>query len=523
MNEKGVVFARESSGLRRELSWFDVFLFVVATPAASGITYYSVSTASEYPGASMPLGFAIGLLMFLPICALLAMTSAAMPRSGGVYVCVSRILDPTVGFLGGWLFFVGNSLLIGILGYVVMGIMGGIMESSGLASGLSGLSAFGQKLQTPTGQTIAGILWVAFFWLVTLLGIRWIRNVMRVVFAIPLISTLIIICYFLFVGPNGVEGAFNKTWGDGVFQAVLNTAQSNGWATPSFSWSATVSALLVVIWAYVAFECINYAGGEVKTPNTSMVRGFIWGCLGVGLLYIIVAFAVYYPFKQFIGAYDFLYDNHQDALRTIMPAIKPSVPFYAASIIGNVWFGMIIAAAVAFWYVNTMPPVFLANSRLMFAMAMDRALPDKIANVHRKTNAPTWAAHLTGVFGLLGVFLQAQSVGVVLGIASASALFIFWAFGLSGMLLPYLRPEIYERSALKYKILGVPLIVILGLITFAEGWFFVLFCSTEFTRPIMLVLILTMVVGMIGYLYQQSRNRKQGIDVSQIYSQIPPE
>lgn len=523
MEEKGIVFTRSASGLVRELSWWDVFIFVIAAPAASGIIFYSVSAAADYPGGSIPLGFVIGSAIFLPICALIAMTSVAMPRSGGLYICVSRVIDPTLGYLGGWMFFVGYGIAMGVLGYIVMGIMGGAIETSGIASGISFLTKLGKGLGGHTGKTIAGALWVIFFWAISLRGIRWIRNAMRVLFAFPLIATLIAVLYFIFTGPNGVESAFDRCWGTGVFQTVIDVARANGWTTPLFSWAATLGTLIVVIWAYTGVEAINYAGGEVKTPRTSMVRGFLWGCLAVGIMYIIVAYAVYYPFKEFIGAYDFLYDKHQDVLEGIMPAISPSVPFYAASIIGNVWIGVLVTAAIALWFVNSIPPIFLATSRLAFALAMDRAWPEKIADVNPKTGSPTWAIHLTAIVGLFGVLLMSQNVGVVLGILNITFFFIVWGYGLSAMLLPYLKPEIYERSPVGWKIGKVPLMVILGVITFAAGWFFVFLSVMEFTKPIMFVVILTMVIGMLIYLYQQVRNKRRGIDISKIYSEIPPE
>jgi hypothetical protein len=36
------VFVRRASGLVRELSWFDVTIWAIACPAASGMTYYAV-------------------------------------------------------------------------------------------------------------------------------------------------------------------------------------------------------------------------------------------------------------------------------------------------------------------------------------------------------------------------------------------------------------------------------------------------------------------------------------------------
>ena len=68
----------------------------------------------------------------------------------------------------------------------------------------------------------------------------------------------------------------------------------------------------------------------------------------------------------------------------------------------------------------------------------------------------------------------------------------------------------------------MPVIVILGVVTFAEGWFFVFLSIMGFTYSVMFVVIITMVIGLVIYVYQQIKNKRRGIDVSKIYSEIPP-
>jgi amino acid transporter len=519
MREKSIVFTREASGLVRELSFFDVFAWVIATPAASGITFYAVSTAAKYPGASIPLAFAIGLVIFFPIYALMGIMSATLPRSGSLYVAVSRVLGPSIGFICAWLFFIGYGISIGVLGYIAVGIMGGVFTVSGAASGNHLLILLGESLEGPFWKTIGGFLWVFLFWAIALLGIRWVRNAMRILFVLPLLATFIGILYCFTIGPQNVANAFDHIWGHGVYNSIIESAKAHGWKFPSFSWANTLGALLVVIWAFTGGESISYASGEVKTPRTTLLKGYLAGFLGVGILYIIVAFATYYPYKDFIGAYVFLYEKHQDVLKTIMPAITPSVPFFISSLMGNVWFGVIISLGITLWYINTIPPLFTANSRLLFALAMDRALPEKIADLNIKRGAPTWASHITAIVALMGVLLMWQNVGVVLGVLNFTVFFILWAFGLSALLLPYTRPEIYLQAPLSRKWL----MQLLGLLTFGEGWFFVLFSAMEFTKGIAFLAALIMTIGVGIYLLQLHKNKEMGIDITKIYSQIPPE
>jgi len=522
-DEQGVIFTRRASGLVRELSWFDVFIFVVAGPAASGVIFYSVSTAADFPGASLPLAFLIGLLIFIPITLLVAITSATMPRSGGLYIAVSRVLGPTLGYLSAWLLFVGYGISSGVLSYIVVGLIGSGFSTAGLGSGIGWLADLGGAMQTPLWQTIGGAVCVALFWSVAYKGIRKMKAIMRAIFFIPLVATIIAVIWF-FVNSGGVAESFNQAWGAGAFQLIQTRASELGWSSPGLSLPSTFSALIVVIWAYTSITIINYAGGEIKTPKTSMIRGFMIGTVFVGLFYVVIVLSVYRAFGSFIGSYDFLHDNHPEVLRGIMGGlIQPSVPFYFMSLAGNVWFGLIVSVSIALWFANSILPGFLANSRLAFAMSMDKSFPEALSAVNRRTGSPTNAVHLNAVFCFLGVLMMLLEVNVILSILTLTVFFIFWPFGLAAMLLPYHKPEIYERSPVKWEIAGLPVMTILGAFTFGVGWLFIYLAFRNFSPTIMMSLIALMFVGLVVYLYQQNKNRREGIDVGQIYSQVPPE
>ena len=524
--QPGIIFTRRASGLVRELSWFDVFIFVVAGPAASGVVFYSVSTAADFPAANIPLAFIIGLAIFFPITLLVALTSATMPRSGGLYITVSRVLGPTTGFLSAWLLFIGYGISSGVLGYLFVGLLGSAFSTAALSAGIGWLARLGSAMQTPLWQTVGGLLWVALFWWIAYTGIRKVKNIMRVAFFIPLVGTVVAVVWFFSAGGiESVASGFNGTWGAGAFQAIQGRAAALGWNPPSgFSAAATLKSLVVVVWAYASITIINYAGGEVKTPKKSMMRGFIIGTIFVGLFYVIIVLSSYSAFGDFVGSYDFLYDNYPGELTAIMgDAVQPSIPFYFMSLVPNVWIGLVVAVSIMIWFANSILPGFLANSRLAFAMSMDKSFPEALSKVNRRTGSPTNAVHLNAVFCAVGVFLMLLEVEIILSILTLTTFFIFWAYGLSAMLLPYHKPDIYKRSPVRWQIGKLPVITILGGFTFLAGWFFIYLALRNFSPLVMAVFVGVMLAGLIVYLYQQAKNRREGVDVNKIYSEIPPE
>jgi Amino acid permease. len=56
----------------------------------------------SYAGGNIYLSLLFCALLALPTACVYAFLSAAMPRSGGDYVYVSRVLGPAAGMMGSW-------------------------------------------------------------------------------------------------------------------------------------------------------------------------------------------------------------------------------------------------------------------------------------------------------------------------------------------------------------------------------------------------------------------------------------
>jgi amino acid transporter len=518
-----LVFARKSSGLMRDFSWLDVLILSISAPTGSGILFYSVNTQATYPGGSVVMAFLIGLLIFLPISFVIAMLATAMPRSGSLYVAVSRLMDSSVAHIGALLYCFGQAMIAGVLGNIITDVLGGLLSTAGAIYGVDALGSLGGALQSNAGKIIGGAIWVAIFWAVSLMGVKVLRRVVQTFFIIPLTATLATIVAFFLQSPETAQIAFNGTWGAGAFQRIQEIAAANGWSTPSFSWTATMGLLLVVLWSYNGIDMGSYAGSEVKAPETSFVKGVVLGWLCVGILYVVLAFAVVRPFGSFLGAYHFVVSKHPGALDGIMPAVAPSIPFYILSVVHNKVLGLLLGFSIVLWFVNCIPPIFLSTSRVLFALSMDRLAPQWLTTVNEKNGAPVGATHVTALVALLGVLFQTFSVSVVLGTLLFCTFFIFWMYGFAAMVLPYRMPNTYERLPFTMSIGGVALLSWAGLLTFCIGWFFVFLAAKEITLPV--AAALTVLLLMIGVLYMvQVRGlNRSGISIKRLTESLPPE
>lgn len=285
---------------------------------------------------------------------------------------------------------------------------------------------------------------------------------------------------------------------------------------------------LIVIWAYNGIEMACYAGSEIQNPNKNIIKGFLWGWFGVSLIYISLSFIVFKPFGDFISAFDYV-SNHLEQSKTLLPAnllsAKPSIPFYIISISKLPILGLCLALLIVLWFANSIPPIFLSTSRIIFAMSMDRAIPELFSRYNKTNGAPTWSTHIVAFIAILGVFFQTFNVTIVMGATMFCTFFIFWLYGLTGILLPFKKPEIYRQLPTKGSLFGLPLITISGFLTFFFGWFFVLITLKEVVQSFIIMGVLSGIItlSMILYWYQQRKNQKNGISTELIYSQLPPE
>src|ERR1700751_4017344 len=94
------VFSRKSSGLVRVGSTLDVFIFNVGLVSVGiAIAYNQYYRPSLYPGAQPWISTLLAGAGMIFVAAAFYCWSVVFPRSGGVYVFLSRTINPGVAFV----------------------------------------------------------------------------------------------------------------------------------------------------------------------------------------------------------------------------------------------------------------------------------------------------------------------------------------------------------------------------------------------------------------------------------------
>jgi basic amino acid/polyamine antiporter, APA family len=94
------LFARQATGLVREGNSRSVLIYNINFVSIGLMLVFAlIMIPAFYPGANVEGTFIASFIVVIPTSLIYAMLAAAMPRSGGDYVYVSRILGPSWGMM----------------------------------------------------------------------------------------------------------------------------------------------------------------------------------------------------------------------------------------------------------------------------------------------------------------------------------------------------------------------------------------------------------------------------------------
>src|SRR6266853_4889768 len=90
------LFVRKSTGLVREASALDATIFnaVFSAPVGATLAWGVFFALSAFPGSDLVTATIISFVLNVPVLLMMGLLASSMPRTGGDYVWVSRILTP---------------------------------------------------------------------------------------------------------------------------------------------------------------------------------------------------------------------------------------------------------------------------------------------------------------------------------------------------------------------------------------------------------------------------------------------
>ena len=540
MGEEGVIFVRKATGLVREVGWFTCMSMALCHTIGGGINFFSVKAIFANPNANVPLGYALGGIPVVCVAICLSLMGVAMPRTGGDYIYISRCLNPFIGFISNWMFWWCDALVYGLIAYLDIWFWGLSFWVFGNMAGIEWLMRVGETMQKGWACLVGGIILDIIWYIIGLLGTKTLGYAMNVTMVIPLISgILMIICLFGWpLWYPSVEYAWDKLFGKGAYDAIIDIAKSQGWKEAlywpghrGFAAGPTFAVMVPATWAYIGATSGIYIGSEVKAPTKSMIAGSAAAAIFIMVYYVLLTSGLYTAFGPFVQAYNYAVNAPDDVWNAAfkarglkpMPKFAPMLPLFATVLAPHPVIGFLVSIHGAFWLMNDIPAFQFVCSRAIFAWAFDRFFPEFLAAVNDRFHSPHWALTVVFAIGLIGVVLTHVSPWFAMGLTTNFFMWRALFAQLTAIIYPFVRPDIWERG-LKLSLGPIPLETLFGIIGLP---FWIIIFGHTFLELISVLswfvfMALIFTIGCIIFVAYWRYNVARGISVKELYTEIPP-
>src|SRR5439155_20348328 len=189
------LFTRKATGLVRQAGTFDVLVYNVNFISIGLMALFLfLLVPAFYPGANLALTTVAAFLVVLPTSLVFAMLAAAMPRSGGDYVYVSRILGPAWGMMSSW----NNTFWWFLYGGVPSAFLaryglGPLFRIIGVMTGSTAALNLSAWFVSPLGQFITGAILVIALVAIFSFGLSAYFRVQNVLFILANVALILMV------------------------------------------------------------------------------------------------------------------------------------------------------------------------------------------------------------------------------------------------------------------------------------------------------------------------------------------
>jgi len=534
--ERPTLFLRKATGLVRGWSVRDSLIYACLATNFVTLGIYEFTFA----GPAFPKGQLITAVLISGIWVSFLVIAysglvVTIPRAGGDYVWQTRILGSGVGFVmaaTGWWFILW--LWAPIYGNILsVQLFEPLWATLKWTWPGGGAAWFG----THNGIFIVTLITIALAGLLVSIGMAGYAKFQRYCFIGGMIGFLVIVILLLVNSHASFVSSFNleaqKLFGvKNAYAATNAAAVKAGYSTSPLSFGPLGPTMLLVPAMMFFILWPNWGTtlyGEVRGAS-DFKRVFAGMFIGLWLTVILtIIFLLLMAKTVGWGFYQNL--NSLDYNLTPQFGIWPYPFMYAGWLVHNTAFQVVLILVLSLWFFGWVGTLFLSSTRVIFAAAFDRVLPDRAAEVSEKRRVPFYslilmllpAVGLSALYAYNSTFasytLDATLVIAVTYLFSAIAVII----------LPLRKPDLwYASPASKVKLFGVPIVPVAGVITLALLVFNLYeWLSNDLyfvNKPSSLVYMGCMyVLAIIIYVGARIIRNRQGIDLGLINKEIPVE
>jgi amino acid transporter len=461
---------------------------------------------------------------------------AAMPRAGGDYIWISRILGGGIGFVlaaCGWWFILWHWVPIyaNILNVEVFVPLGAIVGADGWVSFFS----------EPRGLFTASIVVALLASLVISLGMRTYARIQKVCFYGGLVGLAFMFVLLLINSKADFISALNTQSSEvlgtsgNAYEGTVEAGALGTDASSSVGDFGAVKGVFLLIPFILFFNLWSNWGatlyGEVR--GASDFRKNIYAMGGALIVTTILAVVMFLLIAKTFG-WNFYNASNNGYWSGEGPlGVFPYPGLLAAFLMDGALWQFLLVGLLALWFFGWVGTVFLSSTRVVFATAFDRVLPEAAAKVSRN-GVPYVALALMLIPSLPIAYFYAYDEEFFSWTLAATFVIAvtFAGSAIAAAVLPWRRREIYNASPIaRYNVGGIPLITIaaagfLVILGFAiYEWSTNAVYGIDWTNFRSSFYYMFALYGLALGIYLVSRlvRRSQGIDMSMVHREIPVE
>ena len=525
----GDLFQRKATGLLKGWSVRDAFIYSAFAINLVTLGLYIFSFAPFIPQGSLVYAIVLAGLYLVFQAITYASLIAVMPRAGGDYVWMSRVLGGGIGFVlavTGWWFILWHWVPIyaNILNIQVLIPLATILKLDGVAA------FFGQ----PGGVFTASMIVAVLASILIGLGMRTYASVQKFCFYGGVIGLGIMFALLLFHSHADFISAFNaqakNLYGvsGNAYQKTLQAGSIKSAGLGGFNFGPTLLLIPMIVFFNLWSSWGATLYGEVR--GASDFRKNIYAMGGALIATSIVAVIMLLLFAKTFG-WDFYYaasNAYWAGAKDAPISAWPYPGLFAAFFFNSPVLQFILVALLSLWFFGWVGSVFLSSTRVVFATAFDRVLPEWVAKTSRN-GVPYAALALMLIPSIPISYLYAFGNNFATYTLDATLVIsiTFLGSAVAAAVLPWRKPEIYNASPIaRYNIFGIPLITVSATLFAA----FLVFCLYEWivngvygvnNSQSLIYMGVLYAVALLVYLGFRLLRRAQGMDLKMVYDEIP--
>ncbi len=534
------LFVRQSTGLVREASALDATIFnaVFSAPVGATLAWGVFASLTLFPGADIVTATVISGVINIPVIIMMALLASSMPRTGGDYVWVSRILSPPLALISN--FGAALSATIGATywaRYFPVFALGPILVTLGIFFNNQTLIDWGNNFQKDSAWIFAGaMVMVVLMGAILILGLRTTFRWQNAFWIIASVGTFLAFIVLAIGSTSDFQNNFNTLnaqYGGGTTDAVISAAGVAGVQPDPWNMNATLPTVFIIMTFMMWNWWSVYLSGELKSAsNRGRQLSVMFGALIWDVVFIALGAALLFK----VTGYDFMV-----AVNTAGNTAYaiPTAPWYhfMASLVYNIpILSFLIVGSFLFWSLPAMVGNTFMPIRSLFAWSFDRLLPERVSDVNERTHSPVIAIVIEMVIITLMLiwsiastdFITWLTLGVLAGVVCVVIV------GIAALLFPRRRPDLYQASPANVTVAGIPVLYIVAplsilvmlFLTWCTLAFPALALSGDFNKnwwqvPAFMGMIV--VIGLVIFYGAKFIRRSQGVDIDLVYRELPPE